>query len=230
MDRSFAGRLGIGSLTRPPARKKARPERAGAARGGAKRRGTRGGAANPIDVAIAHLLRAPSALVRGLSGGWAFVHERKRLRMALVATLVALPLLGGGWLWLRHSSLVAVEHVRVSGVHGSDARAIDAALTSAAKRMSTLDVNASRLRAAVAAYPVVGDLRVHASFPHGLSIEVIEQLAGGDAERGRREDGGGGRRGGARRGARLELAADAGEPGAARRRASACAKGRCWAS
>jgi cell division protein FtsQ len=176
MDRSFAGRLGIGSLTRPPARKKARPNRAGPTRQGTKRRGRRGGAVHPIDVAIAHLLRAPSALVRGLSGGWAFVHERKRLRIALVATLIALPLLGGGWLWLRHSSLVAVEHVRVSGVHGSDARAIDAALTSAAKRMSTLDVSTSRLRAAVASYPVVGDVRVHPSFPHGLSIQVIEQL------------------------------------------------------
>ncbi|MFI4991169.1 MAG: cell division protein FtsQ/DivIB [Solirubrobacterales bacterium] len=182
MDRSFAGRLGSGSITRPPARKKARPDRAGAARAAtrpsSKRRGRRGGAVHPIDVAIGYLLRAPSALAGGLSGGWAFVRERerKRLRMALVATLIALPLLGGGWLWLRHSSLVAVEHVRVSGVHGSDAGAIDAALTSAAKRMSTLDVSTSRLRAAVASYPVVGDVRVHTSFPHGLSIQVIEQL------------------------------------------------------
>lgn len=176
MDRSFAGRLGIGSLTRPPARKRARPNRAGPTRRGTRRRGRRGGAVRPIDVAIAHLLRAPSALAGGLSGGWAFVHERKRLRVVLVATLIALPLLGGGWLWLRHSSLVAVEHVRVSGVHGSDARAIEAALTGAAKHMSTLDVSTTRLRAAVASYPVVGDVRVHPSFPHGLSIQVIEQL------------------------------------------------------
>lgn len=176
MDRSFAGRLGIGSLNRPPARKKARPGRAGATRRGAQRRSLRGGAAHPVDVAIAHLLRAPAALVSGLSGGWASVGERKRLRMALVAVLIALPLLGGGWLWLRHSPLVAVEHVRVSGVHGSDARAIEAALTGAAKHMSTLDVSTARLRAAVASYPVVGDVRAHTSFPHGLSIQVIEQL------------------------------------------------------
>ncbi len=176
MDRSSAGRLGIGSLTRPPARKKARLNRAGSERkptaGHGARRGTGG---HPIDVAIAYLLHAPSTLVRGVSRGWALVRKRKRLRIALLATLIALPLLGGGWLWLRHSSLVAVQHVRVSGVHGSEAQAIEAALTGAAKRMSTLDVSTSKLRAAVASYPVVGDVRVRTSFPHGLRIEVIEQ-------------------------------------------------------
>ncbi|MEA2140499.1 MAG: cell division protein FtsQ [Solirubrobacteraceae bacterium] len=176
MDRSFAGRLGIGSLTRPPARRKARPNRAGPARqraNGRRARGSSGG--HPLDVAIAHLLHAPSTLVRGFSGVWALVRARRRLRVAVLACIVALPLLGGGWLWLRHSSLVAVQHVRVSGVHGSEAQAIEAALTGAAKRMSTLDVSTSKLRAAVASYPVVGDVRVHTSFPHGLSIEVIEQ-------------------------------------------------------
>jgi cell division protein FtsQ len=176
MDRSFAGRLGIGSLTRPPARKTARPNRAAPARGRARGRGARGGSGgNPIDVAIAYLLHAPSTLVRGLSGVWELVRERKRLRIAVLASIIALPLLGGGWLWLRHSSLVAVQHVRVSGVHGSEAQAIEAALTGAAKRMSTLDVSTAKLRAAVASYPVVGDVRVHTSFPHGLSIEVVEQ-------------------------------------------------------
>ncbi len=176
MDRSSAGRLGVGSLTRPPARKKARPNRAGSGRKRAAGHGARAGTgAHPIDTAIAHLLRAPSVLTRGISGGWALVRERKRLRIALLASVIALPLLGGGWLWLRHSSLVAVQHVRVSGVHGSEAPAIEAALTGAAKRMSTLDVSTAKLRAAVASYPVVGDVRVHTSFPHGLSIEVIEQ-------------------------------------------------------
>ena len=67
--------------------------------------------------------------------------------------LAALPLLAGGWLWLRDSSLVAVEHVRVSGVHGPEATAIEAALTGAARHMSTLDVHAGALRAAVAPFP-----------------------------------------------------------------------------
>jgi cell division protein FtsQ len=169
MDRSFAGRLGIGSLTRPQARPKgARPQRLGA---------TASGTTNPADVAIAALLRAPSTLASLLSQLWAFLGAHRRARIALIALLITLPLAGGGWLWLRHSSLVSVEHVRISGVHGTDSQAIDAALTRAALQMSTLDVQTGRLRAAVASYPAVGDLRVRTSFPHGLSIRVIEQPA-----------------------------------------------------
>ena len=41
------------------------------------------------------------------------VWRRRRLRFALLALLVASPLLAGGWLWLRHSSLVAVRAVHV---------------------------------------------------------------------------------------------------------------------
>jgi cell division septal protein FtsQ len=110
-----------------------------------------------------------------LGAGWAYVRAHRRLRIALIATAIAMPLLGGGWLWLRQSSLVSVQHVRVSGVHGADSGAIEAALSSAARRMTTLDVQTGRLRAAVASYPVVGDLQVHTSFPHSLSIRVIEQ-------------------------------------------------------
>jgi cell division protein FtsQ len=176
MDRSLAGRLGIGSIAAPRARPKAgaaraRPRRSAPARAKGARRGQPG----VVDVAIEHVLRAPAWLARSLHGAWVLLGARRRLRIALLLALLALPLLGGGWLWLRHSSLVAVQHVRVSGVHGSDAAAIDTALTSAAKRMTTLDVSASRLRAAVAAYPVVGEVRVRTSFPHGLRIEVVEQ-------------------------------------------------------
>jgi cell division protein FtsQ len=108
---------------------------------------------------------------------------------ALLVALAVLPLLGGGWLWLRHSSLMAVENVQVDGlvaVHGADAGAIEAALIGAARGMSTLDVKPAALRAAVAPYPIVRSVRARASFPHGLRIEVVEQppvaalvLAGG---------------------------------------------------
>ncbi|HTA06669.1 MAG TPA: FtsQ-type POTRA domain-containing protein [Solirubrobacteraceae bacterium] len=173
MDRSFAGRLGIGSLTRPQGRTKARPKRT-RTRG---RAASTGAATNPIDVAIAALLRAPSTLASLLSQLWSFLGAHRRARIALIALLIALPLMGGGWLWLRHSSFVSVERVRISGVHGTESQAIDAALTHAARQMSTLDVQTARLRAAVASYPSVGDVRVHTSFPHGLSIEVVEQPA-----------------------------------------------------
>jgi cell division protein FtsQ len=173
MDRSFAGRLGIGSLTQPSTRKQARPR--GTARRGSRARGGAGAGATAIDRAIAQLLRLARALADLLSGGWAYVRAHRRARIALIAALIALPLLAGGWLWLRQSPLVSVEHVRVSGVHGAEAGAIEAALSNAARGMSTLDVSEGRLRAAVASYPVVGDLQVHANFPHGLRIRVIEQ-------------------------------------------------------
>ena len=108
--------------------------------------------------------------------GIARVWQRRRLRIALLALLVAVPLLGGGWLWLRQSSFVAVQHVQISGVHGPEAAACDAALTDAARGMSTLDVHSAALLAAVAPLRVVREVRALPRFPHGLRIEVIEQL------------------------------------------------------
>jgi cell division septal protein FtsQ len=109
--------------------------------------------------------------------GIAAVWARRRLRIALLAVLIAIPLLGGSWLLLRHSSLTSVEHVQIRGlaaVHGADTSAIETALTGAAHGMSTLAVNPAALRAAVASYPIVSAVRVHPSFPHGLRIEVVE--------------------------------------------------------
>jgi cell division protein FtsQ len=83
--------------------------------------------------------------------------------------------LTGGWFALRHSPLASVQHVRVSGVHGPDAGAIEAALVAAGRRMSTLDVRPAALRTAVAGFPVVREVRATASFPHGLRVRVIEQ-------------------------------------------------------
>jgi cell division protein FtsQ len=103
------------------------------------------------------------------------MRAHRRARIALLGALVAFPLLGGGWLWLRDSPLVAVEHVQIAGVAGPEARAIDAALTGAARRMSTLDVRSGSLLAAVAPFRVVREVHVIASFPHRLSIRVVEQ-------------------------------------------------------
>jgi cell division protein FtsQ len=100
----------------------------------------------------------------------------RRPIVAAAAALAATALLCGGWLWLRDSPLVTVERVRIGGVHGVDAHAIEGALTRAARHMSTLDVNVGALRAAVAPFRVVRDLRVGTSFPHGLRIDVVEQL------------------------------------------------------
>ncbi len=106
----------------------------------------------------------------------AFVLRRRRLRIALLAALVALPLLGCGWLWFRQSSFVSVQKVRIVGVHGPEAQAVEAALVDAARGMSTLDVSTGALSAAVAPLRVVRAVRAIPSFPHGLRIEVSEQL------------------------------------------------------
>ena len=104
------------------------------------------------------------------------IARHRRLRIALLTVLVALPLFAGGWVLLRKSSFTAVEHVEVSGLHGPQARTIEAALNGAASHMSTLDVHSAALRAAVASFPVVSAVRAIPRFPHGLRIEVTEQL------------------------------------------------------
>lgn len=117
-------------------------------------------------IGVASLARAAFELV------W----RRRRLRVALLAFVILAALLAGGWLWLRHSPFVAVQRVQITGVHGPDAQAVEAALTQAAHGMSTLDVSGGALRAAVAPLHLVRDVRAIPSFPHGLRIEVIEQL------------------------------------------------------
>jgi cell division protein FtsQ len=119
------------------------------------------------------LLGVALAPMRGCT---AFVWRRRRSRLTLLVLLAALAPLGGGWLWLRNSSLVAVEHVQISGVHGVNAGSIERALERTARQMSTLDVKLGALRAAVAPFHVVREVLASTSFPHGLRIRVIEQL------------------------------------------------------
>ncbi len=99
----------------------------------------------------------------------------RRARLSLLCLTVLVALLGAGWLWFRDSSLVAVDHVTVTGQTGLDSGQIRAALVAAARSMTTLHVRIGRLRTAVAPYPVVRDLKVSAQFPHGMRIEVIER-------------------------------------------------------
>jgi len=110
-----------------------------------------------------------------LSGALAALGSRRRLRIVLLCALVALPLLGGVWMWLRHSSFVAVEHVRVTGAHGAQAGAIESALTEAARHQSTLDASSAQLEKAVARFPAVAAVHVTTSFPHSMRIAVVER-------------------------------------------------------
>jgi cell division protein FtsQ len=77
--------------------------------------------------------------------------------------------------WFRHSSFVAVENVKVEGVTSADRDRVTAALTDAAKGMSTLDVDASKLASAVSGFPSVASVTASSSFPHGLTVHVTER-------------------------------------------------------
>jgi cell division protein FtsQ len=121
--------------------------------------------------AAAHALRT---LPRALPRPSLAMSPRARLRLAGVFA-VALALVCLYLLWFRDSGLVRVEKVTVTGLSVDDAPRIRAALTEAARDMTTLHVREDELRQAVSGYPVVNDLRVAADFPHGLRIEVVER-------------------------------------------------------
>jgi cell division protein FtsQ len=97
---------------------------------------------------------------------------RLKVGLAVVAVIV---LTGGGYLWLRQSSLVAVRDVQISGITASDGDKVRAALETAAKDMTTLHVRAEILHDATAPYSSVDDLKVEADFPHTLRIKVVER-------------------------------------------------------
>jgi cell division protein FtsQ len=95
---------------------------------------------------------------------------------AVAAFAVVLGLLGAGWMWLRDSSLVAVDRVTVTGVSGPDAPRVRAALITAARDMTTLHVRGGELRTAVEPFAVVRGVEAHADFPHALRIVVREHV------------------------------------------------------
>src|SRR5262245_9605700 len=72
--------------------------------------------ASRLPPAAAGRWRSVAATAGPLRRGAAGVWRRPRLRAALVACLLAVAVLLGGWLWLRDSSLVSVQRVRISGV------------------------------------------------------------------------------------------------------------------
>ncbi len=92
--------------------------------------------------------------------------------LSLVAAVIVI---GGGWIWARDSSLVAVKQVEVIGLSTNEAPQVRRALATAAEGMTTLHFDRSVLNAAVADYPSVAGLRVQTDFPHGVSIEVTER-------------------------------------------------------
>jgi cell division protein FtsQ len=99
----------------------------------------------------------------------------RRVVRLLPGLVLLLALAAGGWMWFRDSGLVKVRQVNVIGLTESDAPQVRAALTEAAQRMTTLHVQTSALRSAVAQYPSVAGVTARADFPHRLTIRVAEE-------------------------------------------------------
>jgi cell division protein FtsQ len=107
----------------------------------------------------------------------AFPSPRRPSARAGAACAGVLALLGGGWLWLRDSDLVAVDQVSVTGLSGTEAPRVRAALEGAARDMTTLHVRSGQLQTAVEPFPAVRAVDAHPDFPHGLRIVVHEHVA-----------------------------------------------------
>jgi cell division protein FtsQ len=97
------------------------------------------------------------------------------LRRLLAIGLAAVALVAGYFLWLRDSSLVAVEQVKVEGLSSLTDPEAAAALERAAQGMTTLHVELDELGRAVATYPTIRSLSASPSFPSGLTITVVER-------------------------------------------------------
>jgi cell division protein FtsQ len=103
------------------------------------------------------------------------VTRRRRSIRLLAATALLAVLVAAGWLWVRDSALARVERVTVVGATSSEEGRIRAALESAALDMTTLHVRREALHDAVEPFASVAGLRVETSFPHELTIEVLER-------------------------------------------------------
>lgn len=97
----------------------------------------------------------------------------RRFALGAVALIAAAGILGG-FLWLRDSALVRVEHVKITGLTTRDAPAIRRTLRQAATRMTTLHYDVATLELAVDAFPAVQSVSVSADLPKTLQIRVRE--------------------------------------------------------
>lgn len=94
-----------------------------------------------------------------------------RVLLAFVLTVLVL---GGGWMWFRDSSFARVKEVTITGASTSEQAKVRAALEKAALDQTTLHVRTDSLKAAVARFDSVADVRAVPDFPHRMRIEVIE--------------------------------------------------------
>jgi cell division protein FtsQ len=96
-------------------------------------------------------------------------------RRVIAAVIVVVALYGGYMLWFRNLSWFAINDVTVKGATTSQAQ-IHSAVERAAGDMTTLHINDSELRHAVARFPTIASVSATTSFPHGLTVTVSERL------------------------------------------------------
>lgn len=102
--------------------------------------------------------------------------RRVRSLHSVVLVLVVALCAWLGWMWYRSSSFVKVERVTVTGLGGPNVSRIRADLRGEALQMTTLNINISRLEAAVSQYAYVRRLAVTSEGAHGVVIHVYEQV------------------------------------------------------
>ena len=102
----------------------------------------------PLLRALARVRRRPRPGARRSTSAGRPRSTRQRLVLAAVVLASLAALAGAGWVWLRDSSLVAIQKITVTGQSGPDAGQIRRALIAAARTMTTLDVKRLGLAAA----------------------------------------------------------------------------------
>lgn len=106
-----------------------------------------------------------------------------RMRRRLLAAAIVAILLGALYqLWLRDSSLVAVDDVEVTGLTTKDGPRIRSMLEAVAGDMTTLHIRVEELEEAARQFPVVASIQVERDFPDGLRIAVTERRPAGLVE------------------------------------------------
>ncbi len=83
--------------------------------------------------------------------------------------------------YIRDSAIVGVSHVKVEGIDRTapGASRLQAQLEEAAKSMTTLHVRPEVLEQAVAGNPLVESVSAKASFPHSMTVTIVERHPAG---------------------------------------------------
>jgi cell division protein FtsQ len=96
-------------------------------------------------------------------------------RRLIAAAIVFVVLYAGYMLWFRNMSWFAIDSVTIKGATTNE-REIKAAVEGVAGDMTTLHINDTELRNAVARFPTVASVGASTSFPHGLQVTITERL------------------------------------------------------